>query len=108
METLSAYHKRSRIQHLAKLIHTGDAEPGTYVTLNPETLEELDHGQKRVGRPRLNWYQVTLQDLWQELIKDHPNQSIRFAGTLDIKKPAHVNAVKEFAKQLTEKRAKNT
>ena len=103
METLTTYHKRSRIQYLAKLIHDGEAEPGTSVTLSPHTLEEVEHGKKRVGRPRLNWYQVTLQGLWKEVIKDHPTPAIRFAAHLDIKKPPHVQAVKDFARTLTER-----
>ena len=106
LETLTAYHRRSRIQYLAKLIQTGEAEPGTSVTLNPHTLEEIEHGKKRVGRPRLNWYQETLQDLWKEVINDHPIPAIRFAARIDIRKPAHVQAVKDFANTLTEKLSK--
>ena len=88
------------------LIKAGGAEPGTHVTLNPDTLEELDHGKKRVGHPRLNWYQVTLKDLWQELQKDHPDASIRFARTIDIRKHTHVTAVKEYSEAISEKAAK--
>ena len=92
METLTEYHKRTQRHYLAEQIQAGDTEPGTSVTLDPDTLEEIDHGVKRVGRPRLNWYQVTLQDLWKELTQDHPNNSIRFASNLDTSKPAHVTA----------------
>ena len=104
METLTAFHQRTRIHYLAKLIHKGHREPGTAVTMDPVTLAAIDHGKKRVGKPRLNWYQVTMQDLWQEVRKDHPSPSVRFAASLDIQRPIHVEAVKEFAKELTEKK----
>ena len=106
METLTEFHKRSRIRYLAKLITVGESEPGTLVTLNPQTLEEIQHGKKRIGRPRLNWYQVTMQDMWNELRIEHPRPTVRFACSLDPKKPAHVSAVREFAQKLTEKYAK--
>ena len=59
-----------------------------------DTLAVIDHGKKIGGKPRLNWYQVTLQDLWQEVRRDHPDPSVRFAAGLDIKKTTHVEAVK--------------
>ena len=64
-------------------------EPGTKVTLDPDDLTEIDHGKKRVGHPRLNWYQVTLQNRWTVIKKDHPEPSVRFAAALDKKKPTH-------------------
>ena len=100
METLTAYHKRSRILYLANLIHKGDSEPGTSATFDTQTLAAIDHGKKRIGKPRLNWYQVTMQDMWKEVQRDHPDATVRFASTLDIEKPAHVNAVKQHAQKL--------
>ena len=84
--------------YLCKLISAGNSEPGTKVTLDPEHLIETDHGEKRVGHPRLNWYQVTLQDLWTAPKKDHPEPSVRFAATLDKNKPTHMEAIKQHAK----------
>ena len=106
METLTAYHKRSRILYLANLIHKGDSEPGTSATFDPQTLAAIDHGKKRIGKPRLNWYQVTMQDLWKEVQRDHPDTSVRFASSLDIEKPEHVNAVKQYAQKLTDELTK--
>ena len=103
---LAEINKRTRITYLATLIDAGGSEPGTHVTLNPDTLEELDHGKKRVGHPRLNWYQVTLKDLWQAPQKEHPNASIRFARNIDIRKQEHVTAVEEYAKTVAEKSSK--
>ena len=81
METLTTYHQRCRMT----------------VTLDPVTFAEIDHGKKRVGKPRLNWYQVTMQDMWTEIRKHHPSTAVRFAPSLDISKPSRVTAVKEFA-----------
>ena len=58
-----------------------------------------------MGRPRLNWYQVTMQDMWQIVREGHPEPSVRFAASLDIKKDKHVTAIKEYAaKVATRKR----
>ena len=84
LTTLSEFHKKTRIDDLSKLITIGNKEQGTQVTLNPHTLEEMDHGKKRVSHPRLNWYQVTLQDLCTATKKDHLDADVRFAATLDI------------------------
>ena len=43
-----------------KLIFAGEREPGAAVLLDAETPAEVEHGTKRVGQPRLNWYRVTL------------------------------------------------
>ena len=102
METLTAFHERTRIYYLAKLIYKGNREPGTGVTMDPNTLAEIDHGKKRVGHPRLNWYKVTIQDLWKVVQKDHPEPSVRFASVFDYKRPSHVTAIKEYARAVTE------
>ena len=75
-------------------------EPGTKVTLDPDDLTEIDHGKKRVGHPRLSWYQVTLQDLWTVTKKDHPEPSVRFAAAQHQKKPTHIGATKRHAKNV--------
>ena len=77
-------------------------EPGTKVTLDPDVLTEIDQGKKRVGHPRLKWYQVTLQDLWIVTKKDHPEPSVRFAAALDKKKPTHIEAIQQHAKNVHE------
>ena len=69
MEPLSMFHRKSRITYLCKLIYAGTDEPGTAVTFDPITYLPLDHGKKRVGQPRKNWYNVTLNDLWVEAKK---------------------------------------
>ena len=103
METLTAFHQRTRIAYLAKLIHRGHKEPGTTVTMDPQTLAAIDHGKKRVGQPRLNWYKVTLDEMWQIVRVKSQEPSIRFAANIDIKRTTHVEAIKAYAKELTSK-----
>ena len=97
MEMLSEYHKRSRIKYMLKLIAAGTKEPGTRVTFDPITLQPLDHGKKRTGRPRLNWYEVTIQDTFSEARK-HIN-TIRFAASFDAKNKVHIDALIEYAEK---------
>ena len=106
MTSLTEYRKKTRIEYLNRLITMGDQEPGTSVTFDLITLNEIDHGKKRVEHPRLNWHQVTLQDLWSEAKKDHSDGSVRFAAKLDLKKETHVNAIKTYAKTQHEKNIK--
>ena len=103
--TLTDFHKtKTRIEYLCKLITAGNSEPGTKVTLDPEDLTEIYHGKRRDGHPRLNWYQVTLQDLWTVTKKDHPKPSVRFAAALDKKKSTHIEAIYQHAKNVHEKK----
>ena len=53
---LTVYHKQRRATYLCMLINRGTDEPGTGITLDPHTLQPIDHGTKRVGHPRKNWY----------------------------------------------------
>eukprot|EP00975_Prorocentrum_lima_P042610 8950983-Prorocentrum_lima.AAC.1 len=41
-------------------------------TFNPDTLLPYDYGKKRVGAPRLNWYQCTCRDYWDLLRSANP------------------------------------
>ena len=43
---LTDYHKQARITYLAKLIQLGHREPSTAVTVDPQTLAEIHHGNK--------------------------------------------------------------
>ena len=95
--TLSEYHKKSRIKFLIKLINEGETEPCTAVTFNPSTLLPLDHGKKRVGQPRLNWFKVTIQDLW-ELIKTKVD-TVKYASALNLTDARHVAALRTYAEE---------
>ena len=104
--SLTEYHKRTRIAYLCKLIAAGDAEPGTAVTFDPVTLNALDHGKKRIGKPRLNWYQVTLADLWSETKKNI--ETVKYASLLDLTNATHRTAVETYAHAQIEETKKST
>ena len=95
LKPLTRIHKETRMKYLAKLIKAGNDEPGTAVTFDPQTLEPIDHGKKRVGRPKLNWYQVTVQDFWQKAKLETPET--KYASELKIKNPVHIHALKAYA-----------
>ena len=97
IETLTSYHKRTRIEHMKKLIRNRFSEPGAAVTFNTITLAELPHGKKRIGRPRLNWYQVTIQDLWNEARKQ--NEIIKHTAVFNPYNIIHRDALITFAEQ---------
>ena len=99
---LSELHKQQRIKLLAKLIVLGDDEPSAVVTFT-HSLQQHEYGKRRVGRPRLNWLQVTREDLWCD-IKSKAAQW-RWAGKLDLTRDDHHAAIRDYAVHLNQKHA---
>ena len=98
VKPLTASHTKSRIKYLSKLITHGASEPGAAVTFNRDSLEPIDWGKKRVGQPRLAWYKVTMQDLWNEA--KHTTPETRFAGDFDPQREVHARALRAYAKNI--------
>jgi exonuclease III len=78
---------------IAKLIRQEDTAL-TEVTLDAVTLRMVEYNYKRVGRPRLAWYDTTLVEYWRGCTKPEPN--LRWAQ-LDLDNQVHVNFIKEAA-----------
>ena len=95
MESLKEFHRKTRITYPCKLIYAGNVEPGSAVTFDPITYEPLDHGKKRVGQPRKNWYIVTLADLWVEAKKVIDN--VKYAREFDFRDARHKAALEAYA-----------
>ena len=70
------------------------------------TLQPMDHGVLRVGQPRKRWYTTTLADLWNDTKTTTVDNSIRFAGTINLSIQKHVDAIKQHAQTITEKAKK--
>ena len=98
VEPLSVYHKRARINSLVKLIRNRETEPGASVTFDPLTLQEVQHGKKRVGRPKLNWYQVTVQELWT-IARKH-TASTRFSAAFNPLNKTHRDALIKYCEDV--------
>ena len=103
MITLSEIHKRRRVAFLNSLLNAGSNDPGTAVTFDAETLLPIDLGKLRVGQPRVHWFKNTLRDLWQ--ITQQNIDTVQFACECDPNQPAHVAAIKAYAKQRAKKDA---
>ena len=101
LQRLSEYHEHSRIRLLCKLITNRHVEAGAAATFDAETLRPHDYGKRRVGRPRLNWYQCTMESLW-ELAK-RSSESIRYAGAIDLGNAAHVQHLLRQAAEVHNK-----
>ena len=104
--SLTEYHRTIRIEYLANLITKGDADLGTPIAFDHRTLQPMDHGVLRVGQPRKRWYTTTLADLWNETKTKLCENSIRFASTINLDNPRHVDAVKRYVAILTAKKHK--
>ena len=104
--SLTEYHRKIRTEYLANLITQGDTDLGTPLAFDHITLQPIDHGVLRVGQPRKRWYTTTLEDLWQETKVKLDDNSIRFASTINLDNPRHVNAMKRYAQIMTERKFK--
>ena len=103
MPSLTECHRKTRTEYFANLIVQGDADLGTPLAFDHLTLQPIDHGVLRVGQPRKRWYTTTLEDLWQETKVNLDDNSIRFAGTINLDNPRHVDAVKRYAQIKTQR-----
>ena len=51
---------------------TKDPESSIYkVSFASNTLRKWVHPNRRVGRPRMNWTEETVKEIWDHLKKDH-------------------------------------
>ena len=78
---------------IAKLIRQEDVALSG-VTMDPLTLRMVEHVQKRVGRPRLAWYEVTLEEFWHSCTAAEP--SLRWAP-LNMDNMVHIAFLKQAA-----------
>ena len=95
MLTLTEYRKRRRTAYLATLIAAGDSDPSAAVMFEIDTLKPIDHGKLRVGQPRVNWYKITLHDLWEETKQN--TTVVRFAAAFMPGNQRHLTAIREYA-----------
>ena len=63
-------------------------DPSAEATFGQDFLKRHHHGKKRVGRPRLNWVDVTQVQFWNRLIK--PGLRPENQVDLNLNVPAHV------------------
>ena len=101
MLTLTEYHKRRRTAYLAALIAAGDSDPSAAVTFEIDTLKPIDHGKLHVGQPRVNWYKMTLQDLWEETKQNITD--VRGAAAFIPGNQRHLKAICEYTASKAEK-----
>ena len=85
----------------------GDTDVGTQITFDHMILSSIDHGALRVGQLRKNLYKATSEDIWKEAKTNLNDDSIKFAGILNLEKPAHVNALNRYAQIKVEKENNN-
>lgn len=88
IQPLSKYHEKQRHILFARLIITREHEPSSRMTFQTDSLLPQEMGTRRVGRPRLNWYQETLKSFWQEAKTYHNSEGL---GTLNLHTQQHFN-----------------
>ena len=67
------------------------------------TLRQMDHGTRRVGRPRVTWYQTTIADMWEEVKRTDMGMS--YAGEMDLGRQSHVDAIRVLCARYNDRHA---
>ena len=99
IQAMSEYHRARRVYLLARLITLGKGDPSATATMDVETFQAHSWGVRRVGAPRKQWLQTTLQDMWEEARRLQ-------GGTLeelDVNKQEHRDLLKAHAAELDRK-----
>ena len=52
-----------RIKQLFRIINLPNEAPEKRITMEPNTWKERELGTRRVGRPRLNWFKYTKEEV---------------------------------------------
>ena len=68
------------------------------VTIQGNTLEKWIPANRRAGKPRRNWAETTVAEIWEEL-RQH-NTRFRFTS-FDYNNPHKVRAFEQYAKEST-------
>ena len=82
VKQLSEMHRERCKWMFAKLVTLGERERAAGITFDLGTLRQVDHGTRRVGRPRATWYQTTIADMWEEVKRT--GMGMRYAGEMDL------------------------
>ena len=69
------------------------------ITFNGKRLRKWIHHGRRVGRPRMNWAEETVKELWDDIKKDMTGL-IRFMA-FDDSNELIMDIIKEHAKKAT-------
>ena len=90
---MSDHYTYLKMVRYAQLVQAPPGDPSAAATFDRHTLRKHDHGKKRVGRPRLNWVEVTQEQFWDLLVKPSLPPGDRRGLNLDIQ--LHIDRLKE-------------
>ena len=83
-----------KLRLLEQIISLPDKDPVKNITMDPKTLKPIDHGARRVGRPKSNWTENAMVDYWKHITKDKAEWE---GTTLDLDREDIVNYIKTIA-----------
>ena len=86
-------YKKLKIKSACKIITKPNSNQFK-VTFKNNKLDKWTHENRRVGKPRMNWAEITLTEIWEEL-KQHDDR-YRFTS-FSNKNPQKVSALKQYA-----------
>ena len=64
-----------------------------------DNLQLIEHGKKRVGRPRNNWWIAGITALWCKIRNKQGNEQYRWTA-LDLNDSAHRRLLKDSAQHM--------
>ena len=100
VQRLSSYYRQTKIQNLGKMIRGDTDDMVREACLNQDTFKAVDHGKKRVGRPRDKWLDLAIQDFWDEVV--HQKRPVEAKPRFDPDNPWHSQQIKRVAQDKKE------
>ena len=73
--------------------HTNTGTPIYKVPLRWENLRKWVHPNRRVGRPKMNWTEETIKELWEHIKKD--NDRYKYTA-FDEQNEEIINLIKNY------------
>ena len=92
---VSRVYEDRKCELLVKLIRAPSSNPERHITID-EDLQMVDVGVRRVGRPRTNWHEKTIEEYWRR-VGQRFDSSVRYLA-LDLSHQAHIAFIKQEAR----------
>ena len=89
------YYEIQRRRWLIAVINNRGLDPTGLIVIEDDTLQLIEYGLKRVGRPKYNWYIQALNKYWEYLKSINYNHNVR--GNFDIDNSMHTAIIIQAA-----------
>ena len=94
---ISDYYEIQRRKWLIAVINNRGLDPTGLIVIEDDSLQLIEYGIKRCGRPKYNWYLHALDKYWKYLCEIKYNQKTK--GNFDIDNEEHTSTIIKAAEE---------